>query len=184
MEIWRNRCPLFCCPVKGDIFCWFENYFIAKSQLICMGCPLSREHKQKNNLIFTLYIHIYIYILILVYPCSRVLDAFAKCGISENWTNQQDITFLWLWVSCLYNHHTHTHTHTHTHKTFTLCRLASSQVIFCTQLFKSLKTLPTEWPTLWSIAYHQQSAIYRINCAVQLETMAPGHQFFVIKKKQ
>ena len=31
------------------IYCRLKTNFIAKSQLLYMGCPLTREHKQKKN---------------------------------------------------------------------------------------------------------------------------------------
>ena len=34
------------------IYCKLKTNFIAKSQLLCMGCPLTRERKQKKNPIF------------------------------------------------------------------------------------------------------------------------------------
>ena len=34
------------------IYCKLKTNFIAKSQLLYMGCPLTRENKQKKNLIF------------------------------------------------------------------------------------------------------------------------------------
>ena len=41
------------------------------------------------NVIYTrIYIYIDIFILIIVYPCGRMLNAFAERGISESWTNQ------------------------------------------------------------------------------------------------
>ena len=56
MEIWQNRPPLFCFSVKEqcsfvDLLKLKEN-FIAKSQLLHMVCPLTRERQQKKNPIF------------------------------------------------------------------------------------------------------------------------------------
>ena len=34
------------------IYCKLKTNFIAKSQLLYMGCPLTRAHKQKKNPIF------------------------------------------------------------------------------------------------------------------------------------
>ena len=34
------------------IYCKLKTNLIAKSQLLYMGCPLTREHKQKKNPIF------------------------------------------------------------------------------------------------------------------------------------
>ena len=33
------------------IYCKLKTNFVAKKQLSCMGCPLTRERKQKKNLI-------------------------------------------------------------------------------------------------------------------------------------
>ena len=35
-------------------YCKLKTNFVAKSQLLYMGCPLTREHKQKKNPIFIL----------------------------------------------------------------------------------------------------------------------------------
>ena len=44
------------CSVKGHILliCKLRTNFIAKSKLLSMGCPLTREHKQKKKTLFSL----------------------------------------------------------------------------------------------------------------------------------
>ena len=51
MEIGQNQSPLLLCCFVKDLL-QIKDKFIAKSQLLYMGCPLTREHKQKKNPIF------------------------------------------------------------------------------------------------------------------------------------
>ena len=55
MEIWQNRSPLCCCSVKAQCifvdYCKLKTNFIVKSQLLYMGCPLSkRESVNKRKI--------------------------------------------------------------------------------------------------------------------------------------
>ena len=57
MKIWQNRSPLFCCSVKEqcifvDLLKIKDKFHRAKSQLLYVGRPLTREHRQKKNPIF------------------------------------------------------------------------------------------------------------------------------------
>ena len=58
------------CNVSLLIYCRLKTNFIAKSQLLHMGCPLTRERKQKKNPIF-----------ILVQKCPRPLTR--ECPLKE-----------------------------------------------------------------------------------------------------
>ena len=44
IEIWLNQCLLFCCSVKGHLLiCKLQTSYIPKSQLLYLGCPITRE---------------------------------------------------------------------------------------------------------------------------------------------